>query len=56
MADGKYNLVLKVLIKNETTNDLMVSDIGWKLTDSDMIEVEESGVWDSTFGSFDHTQ
>ena len=52
LADGTFNLVLKVLIKNETATDLMVSDIGWRLTDSDMVEVEESGVWDSTFGCF----
>ena len=30
----------------------MVSDIGWKLTDEDSIEIEESGLWDPTFNSF----
>lgn len=52
LSDGTYNLVLKVQIKNNLTQKLLISDISWKLTDTDMIEVEESGVYDSEFGMF----
>ena len=52
LSDGTYNLVLKVRIKNNLIQKLLISDISWKLTDTDMIEVEESGVYDSEFGMF----
>jgi hypothetical protein len=52
LADGTYNLVLKVQIKNNLTQQLLISDVSWKLTDTDMIEVEESGVYDSEFEMF----
>ena len=52
LSDGTYNLVLKVQIKNNLTQKLLISDISWKLTDTDMIEVEESGVYDSEFEMF----
>ena len=52
LSDGTYNLVLKVQIKNNLTQQLLISDVSWKLTDTDMIEVEESGVYDSEFEMF----
>ena len=52
LSGGTYNLVLKVQIKNNLTQQLLISDVSWKLTDTDMIEVEESGVYDSEFGMF----
>lgn len=52
LNDGSYNLVIKVRFKNNTNSDFLVSDIGWKLTDEDGIEIEESGLWDSTFNNF----
>ena len=52
LSDGTYNLVIKVRFKNNTDSDFLVSNIGWKLTDEDSIEIEESGIWDPTFNSF----
>jgi hypothetical protein len=52
LRDGTYNLVLKVQIKNNSSYSLDIGDIYWKLTDTDMIEVEERGEYDPTFGFF----
>lgn len=52
LSDGSYNLVIKIRFKNNTNADFLVSDIGWKLTDADSIEIEESGIWDATFNDF----
>jgi hypothetical protein len=52
LNNGTYNLVMKVQIKNNTDSDFFILDSGWKLTDTDMIEVEESGVWNPTWGDF----
>lgn len=49
LRDGRYNLVLEVLIKNGMESDLMVTDLSWKLTDADKVEIDEAGVYDSFF-------
>ncbi|MBQ8957919.1 MAG: hypothetical protein IJ057_05390 [Bacteroidales bacterium] len=46
------NLVLTLRIKNNSNQEFFVSDYGFKLLDSEMYEVEESGIYDRTFGDF----
>ena len=51
LSDGTYNLVMRILIKNNTSEQtLAISDIEWKLTDADMIEIEEAGIMDYSYG------
>lgn len=52
IAEDIYNIVIKVQIKNDMSSKLFISDIGWKLTDSNNIEIEESGIYDFDFNSF----
>lgn len=51
-SDGTYALVLKVQIKNNSSETFFISDFSWKLTDSDMIEIEESGVYEPEYEDF----
>ncbi len=46
------NLVLTLRIKNSSNQEFFVSDYGFKILDSEMYEVEESGIYDRTFGAF----
>lgn len=52
LPDGNYNLVMTVQIKNNVGYDFSISSTGWQITDSNMIEIEESGVYDYEFGMF----
>jgi hypothetical protein len=52
LADDSYNLVLKIQLKNDMSYNFLVSDSGWKLTDSNMIEVKESGVYNFDYNDF----
>lgn len=49
--DG-LNLVFTLVIKNESNDTFFISDCGWKLLNSENIEVEESGIYDPAFGDF----
>lgn len=52
LSEDSYNLVLKIQFKNEMSYKFLISDSGWKLTDENMIEIEESGVYDFDFKDF----
>lgn len=52
LSENSYNLVLKIQFKNEMSYNFLISDSDWKLTDENMIEIEESGVYDSDFKDF----
>lgn len=52
LADGTYNLVVELLIKNNSEDAFFIMQSGWKLTDMDNVEVEESGVYDLEWGAF----
>ncbi|WP_291596409.1 hypothetical protein [Bacteroides sp.] len=51
-SDETYALTLKVKIKNNSSETFFISDFSWKLTDSDMIEIEESGVYSPEYEDF----
>ena len=46
------NLIITVKIKNNSNNKFFISDSGWKLLDSENIEVEESGIYEPVFSDF----
>ncbi len=48
----RINLVLSLRMKNNSNAVFFVSDFGFKLLDAEMIEVQESGIFDRTFGGF----
>lgn len=48
----RINLVLSLRMKNNSNAVFFVSDFGFKLLDAEMIEVQESGIFDRTFGDF----
>lgn len=52
LSDNIYNLVLKVQFKNNMSYKFDIMEAGWKLTDTDMIEVKESGIYDFDFKAF----
>lgn len=52
LSDASYNLVLKVQFKNNMSYQFNIMEADWKLTNTDMIEMEESGVYDFDFGAF----
>ena len=52
IPDNGLNLILTLRIKNNSNSEFFVSDFGFKLLDSEKYEVEESGVYDRTFGAF----
>ncbi len=49
--DGR-NLVITVKIKNKSNSKFFISDSGWKLLDSENVEVEESGIYEPVFSDF----
>jgi len=52
LSDNIYNLVLKVQFKNNMSYKFDIMESGWKLTDTDMIEIKDSGVYDFDFKAF----
>lgn len=46
------NLVFTLRIKNNSNEKFFISNSGWKLLDSDKVEVEESGIYEPMFGDF----
>lgn len=52
LSDNIYNLVLKVQFKNNMSYKFDIMEAGWKLTDTDMIEIKDSGVYDFSFNAF----
>lgn len=46
------NLVFTLRIKNNSNEQFFISNSGWKLLDSDKVEVEESGIYEPMFGDF----
>ena len=52
LRNNKINLKFKLTIKNNSDETFFVSFCNWKLLDSDNIEVEESGIYDSMFDDF----
>lgn len=46
------NLVFTLRIKNNSNEQFFISNSGWKLLDSDKIEVEESGIYEPLYGDF----
>ncbi len=52
LRNGKINLVFNLTIKNNSDEIFLISFCDWKLLDSDNVEVEESGIYDSTFDDF----
>lgn len=52
LRNDKINLVFNLTIKNNSDETFFVSFCDWKLLDSDNIEVEESGIYDSMFDDF----
>lgn len=49
--DGR-NLIFTLRIKNNSNENFFVSNLGWKLLDSDRVEVEESGIYEPVFEDF----
>ena len=52
LPNGSYNLILTIQIKHDTDETLWISEIEWKLTDADMIEVKESGMYEPFLKDF----
>lgn len=52
LSEDIYNLVLKIQFKNNMSYEFSIMEADWKLTDTDMIEIEESGVYDFNFKAF----
>lgn len=52
IPNNGFNLVFTLRIKNNSNEKFFISNLGWKLLDSDKIEVEESGIYEPIFGDF----
>ena len=52
LRNNKLNLVFDLTIKNNSDETFFVSFCKWKLLDSDNVEVEEAGIYDSMFEDF----
>ena len=52
IPNNGLNLVFTLRIKNNSNEQFFISNSGWKLLDSDKIEVEESGIYEPMFGDF----
>ena len=49
---GGLNLILSLIIKNNSNDTFFISNCDWKLLDSDKVEVEEAGIYESMWDSF----
>lgn len=52
IPDNGLNLVFTLRIKNNSNEQFFISNSGWKLLDSEKVEVEESGIYEPMFGDF----
>lgn len=52
IPNNGFNLVFTLRIKNNSNEKFFISNLGWKLLDSDKIEIEESGIYEPIFGDF----
>ena len=52
IPNNGLNLVFTLRIKNNSNEQFFISNSGWKLLDSDKVEVEESGIYEPMFGDF----
>lgn len=52
IPNNGLNLVFTLRIKNNSSEKFLISDSGWKLLDSEKVEVEESGIYEPMFGDF----
>lgn len=52
IPNNGLNLVFTVRIKNNSNEQFFISNSGWKLLDSEKVEVEESGIYEPMFGDF----
>jgi len=52
IPNNGLNLVFTLRIKNNSNEKFFISNSGWKLLDSEKVEVEESGIYEPMFGDF----
>lgn len=52
IPNNGLNLVFTLRIKNNSNEQFFISNSGWKLLDSEKVEVEESGIYEPMFGDF----
>lgn len=52
IPNGALNLIFSLIIKNNSNDTFFISNCGWKLLDSDKVEVEDAGIYDPMFGDF----
>lgn len=52
IPNNGLNLVFTLRIKNNSNEEFFISNSGWKLLDSDKVEVEESGIYEPAYGDF----
>lgn len=52
IPNGGINLIITLIIKNNSNDTFFVSNCNWKLLDSDKIEVEEAGIYEPMFDGF----
>ena len=52
IPNNGLNLVFTLRIKNNSNEKFFISDSGWKLLDSEKVEVEESGIYEPMFGDY----
>ncbi len=52
IPNGGLNLILSLVIKNNSNETFFISNCDWRLLDADKIEVEEAGIYDPMFGDF----
>ena len=52
IPNNGLNLVFTLRIKNNSNKEFFISNSGWKLLDSEKVEVEESGIYEPMFDDF----
>lgn len=52
IPNNGLNIVFTLRIKNNSNEQFFISNSGWKLLDSEKVEVEESGIYEPMFGDF----
>ena len=52
IPNNGLNLVFTLRIKNNSNEKFFISNSGWRLLDSEKVEVEESGIYEPMFGDF----
>lgn len=52
VPNNGLNLVFTLRIRNNSNEQFFISNLGWKLLDSEKVEVENSGIYEPMFGDF----